>query len=367
MEGRYIAAERAVREVGEGWSRIVDSMLAQDPCKRPNVTELSAKIRAELASLGFSDGRRLLRDHLQNPREAREQFASILVPRLLDRAVKLRKMGDVLGAARDLNRAFDYKPQDDRVRRLSRSLLSSRQRSIALRLAAFCVATGVGAFFLVRAFRASSTEGIFSAVSDNVGSENSPFALVASSISTSTANTANVVTSASVPATARATSQTASSTSSLATSSRRKVRVILNPAGRFSVDGGRDQETNSVVDLTLGDHTFEATGNRGCCEKSLIHWRIESGDDEQVVRVTLRLLPAMVYAQGGGDGVRLVAQGADGRILAQGGSPLAIAMEDGSNRFTSLRVTVIATPAGTPPKQFSLVLSPGDTRYVSLD
>jgi len=367
LEGRYVAAERSVREVGEVWSRIVDSMLALDAPKRPTVCELSAKLRAELASLGFSDVHSLLRDHLRNPRVAREAFVSVVVPRLLDRAQKMRKMGDVLGAARDLNRAFEYKPQDDRVRRLSRSLLSSRQRSIALRLGVLCAAIGVAAFFVIHALRASTTEGLFSAVSDNVASENAPFALAASATAASTSASGFVLASAAVATVTRATAQTASSASTMTASSRRKVRVILNPAGRFSVDGGRDQETNSVADLTLGDHTIEATGNRGCCEKSVVRWRIEPGEDEQIVRLTLRLLPAMVYAQGGGDGVRLVAQGADGRILAQGASPLAIAMEDASSRFTSLRVTVTATPMSAPAKQFSLVLSPGDTRYVSLD
>src|SRR5205823_3795034 len=137
LDGQFTAADRVTPTVGGRWAAIVGSMLTRDPEKRPaSVDEVCQQIRRELEAVGVDDSDRDLAAYLRDPSRVMREWGDRVKPKLLDRAVKARELGDAVGAANDLNRALAYDPSDPKLMRVVSSMRTRERRLQALRRSA---------------------------------------------------------------------------------------------------------------------------------------------------------------------------------------------------------------------------------------
>jgi hypothetical protein len=243
------------------------------------------------------------------------------------------------------------------------------RRLVAMSAAAIVVT--VGTFGLVRWSRTVAVPSA-SAVPTPTGAP-SPSTATTSSTSTSTppvpvlpvpSTTASTASSPTVSNAAPTPIPTPiATTSAVPAQTTRKVRFQINYGAKYRVDGGPEFDSlNAVQELSLGEHTIEVVGNYGCCETKTAKFKVEAGEGEQRVEVTLTLKPSLV-AVVGAEGAKLTVRNKlTGAVLASGTGMLKVPMND-----TKIEATITVEATGFPPKTETHTLVPGDTRYIQLD
>jgi serine/threonine-protein kinase len=155
LEGHYPTADRERPTVGGRWARIIAGALARTPAERTESPgKLGEQIRAELEELGITDPSAEIAAYFEDPAGHAEALRTRLVPRLVTRGERARKVGDVQGAAADFNRALALAPNDLAILKRVTSLTSSNaRRQLARRLSAIVagsVVLGFAAYGIAR-------------------------------------------------------------------------------------------------------------------------------------------------------------------------------------------------------------------------
>jgi serine/threonine-protein kinase len=367
LDGEFTPPDRLVPTVGGRFGAIVASMLARDPAARPRSVEaVEAALRAELEAVGITDPAREVAKFLEDPAAVAASFGARLVPRLVARGRAAREAGDVVGAANDLNRALAYDPSDPKLIRAVSAMRSRERRLRGLRrglpLAVLALLVSGGTYAAVRATRprapaieptpvlaepASATVSVSNAPPPESTVSARPIASVAppTVVTTATATTPVVVAPTPDPP----------------VPARRRVRFAINFGAKYRVDGGPERDALVTEDLAVGEHTVDVVGNNNCCESKSVRFRVEPGEGEQVVAISLTLQPHRIFVAGA-ERARVTVRREGGAILASGPAPLAVPMTD-----TNVAATVTVEAPGFLSKTETYKLVPGDARYIRLD
>jgi len=379
LDGEFTPAERQMPTVGGRWSTLIASMLHRDAEKRPqSAEEIALKIRAELDALGINDPNRELVEYLRSPETVRASWGARLKPKLLERAIASRAVGDVVGAANDLNRALAYDPSDPKLVRAVTTIRSRERRIRQLKrwtplvLAAALVSGGT--FGVVKWARKRARENpVPTATAGTVASAPTSSMSVSGSnivLPTATAPPArpDTGTIASVVPTTTTTGG-GTSTATDAGKAMRTVRISLFPARNFRIDGGTllDPLTSSEQELTVGDHTITAEGALGCCKGYSRKWKIPAGEGTYLLNDKLEFNPARIYVNEKGGGplpsgvVASVTVKTPTTTLGPGLAPFSVQMTD-----TSMEATVTVEATGFTKVSKPVTLAPGNPTFIEL-
>ena len=334
---------------------------------------MQSPIKAELDALGVVDPDAELVAYLRDPDTVVAGWGERLKPKLLDRAMRAREVGDVVGAANDLNRALAYDPSDPRLARAVGSIRSRERRMrLARRLAPIvlvAIAIASGTFFGVRWLQhratlgptPSNTGGVI--LPDGTASPKSS-GVAGGPPTTSTVATIDAGTKPSNATTASTLIVIPTGTGTAVAQHTRKVHFNVFPPGKFSIDGQGelDPMTSGAQELTIGDHSITATGQANCCVAYKSSLKVEAGETQQEVDIRLKLNPARVFvAAAEGVNVTVTVKTKAGVQIASGAAPLTVPMTE-----TSLPVIIVLESPGLPSKTVEDTLRPGDARYEEL-
>src|SRR5207248_8314632 len=112
-------------------------------------------------------------------------------------------------------------------------------------------------------------------------------------------------------------------------------------------------------ELSVGEHTVNATGARNCCAPYTTKIKVVEGEDVQLVDIHLTLNPAHIFVGKAPEGasVTVTVRDKSGAVVGSGVGEALVPMKD-----TTLPVTIVLEANGQS-KTFEDVLSPGDPRY----
>ncbi|HSC86251.1 MAG TPA: protein kinase [Polyangiaceae bacterium] len=364
LEGTFVQAERARAQVGARYSAIAGRALAHQPADRyQTATQLAEALEAELASLGATDIRAEVARFLDSPTSYLQEHDERIPERLVERAQRERKSGDVLRSASDFNRALAYRPDDTillaEVAGLARRARTRRRLKRGIWLLGMggilASAAGLGALVWLRVLRTTPRPAAPAAVAQPAPARVAPSPVTAAAPNVVEANPSNPATVRPRPSTGRPTP--AKPVVEPPTGTRAVRTPVVGPQNaRVRIDG-QVRSWFAVHDLSYGSHTFEfVPPNAECCEvPSPQVIEIIPGDGPQIVRGTIAFRPAVLTLDAA-YGAR-ASCGIAGVIEAHGSRTIPMTQPERQVTCT------LFPPPGTAgePKRIDVTLRPGRT------